>query len=491
MANNPFTPANNQQFHEGLAYYFGDPGATLPKGWTAAQIGTWGTHNSPSSTRALIGSWNVSKVTYMDNAFSPNQPDSKSSDNRALFNEDIGGWDMSNVTSMGVMFSDNHTFNQDITGWDTSNVSNMGGMFGMSSTSETPAFNQDIRVWVVSSGVFTTLTDMFRDNSTFKNTYGVADTPTAAFFNQPRFTPPNNTVFQDGLKYYFGDSVTPPTGWTATQIGTATGTSIATGISQTISTWDTSNVTSMTYAFDNRSSFNTSINNWNVSMVNNMLGMFQNAKDFNQNIGRWNVGSVTNMNAMFICKATAQGVFNQDISRWDVSSVSNMEYMFQDQKDFDAFLITWQVRSNTNLSGMFLGATAFIEDYGHLPYFGITPDWQFFGYARRTTLGRMAPKNTYGTNGSYAATRATAIRSFFHLFPGAFPGILPIPHKTQNRDGAGGRLRRIKARAVVGDGYQCRVVPNSGGADPNTVAFALAYTRGQGSVAPPKVGAKR
>lgn len=491
MANNPFTPTNNQQFREGLSYYFGDT-STLPSGgplggWTAAQVGTWGTPSSPSSTRAVIGSWNVSKVTYMNNAFNPNQPDVVSSDNRALFNEDIGGWDTSNVTSMGVMFTDNYTFNQDITSWNTSKVTDMNGMFAMSTTSETPAFNQDIRVWVVSSGVFTNLTDMFRDNSTFQSTYSVADTPTAAFFNQPRFTPPNNTVFQDGLKYYFGDSVTPPTGWTATQIGTATGTSIATGIPQTISTWDTSNVTSMIYAFDNRSSFNTSINNWNVSMVKNMLGMFQNAKDFNQNIGRWNVGSVTNMNAMFICKATAQGVFNQDISRWDVSSVSNMEYMFAHQTAFDAFLITWQVRSNTNLSGMFQGATTFIEDYGHLPYFGTTPDWRFFGYARRTTLGSTAPKTQYATNGSYSNSRVMATRSFF-------PWVNPfpfIPHKTQNRDGAGGRLRRIKARAVVGDGYRNRVVPHSGGADPNTVAFALAYTRGQGSVAPPKVGAKR
>ena len=102
-----------------------------------------------------------------------------------------------------------------------------------------------------------------------------------------------------------------------------------------------------------------------------------------------------------------------------------------------------------------------------------------------TTLAFMAPKTSHATNGTYSNTRHTANRSFFPWI-----NVLPlIPHKAQNRDGGGDRLRRRKAAAVVGDGYRNGVVPNSGGADPNTVLFALAYTRGQGSVAPPKVGA--
>jgi len=62
------------------------------------------------------------------------------------FNQDIGNWDVSNVTDMGFMFYMATSFNQDIGDWNVVNVTNMSYMFRYVSS-----FNQDIGDWNVSN----------------------------------------------------------------------------------------------------------------------------------------------------------------------------------------------------------------------------------------------------------------------------------------------------------------------------------------------------
>jgi surface protein len=62
------------------------------------------------------------------------------------FNQDIGSWNVSNVTDMSRMFYNAHTFNQDIDSWNVSKVSTMSYMFY-----NAHAFNQDISSWDISS----------------------------------------------------------------------------------------------------------------------------------------------------------------------------------------------------------------------------------------------------------------------------------------------------------------------------------------------------
>jgi len=80
----------------------------------------------------------TSRITDMSLLFFPGV------NQESTFNQDIGSWDVSNVTDMNNMFAST-PFNQDISSWDVGNVKNMESMFLNSS------FNQPIGEWDVSN----------------------------------------------------------------------------------------------------------------------------------------------------------------------------------------------------------------------------------------------------------------------------------------------------------------------------------------------------
>ena len=82
-----------------------------------------------------------------------------------VFDQNIGGWDVSNVTNMWGMFGFASGFNQDISGWDVSNVTDMSYMFWGAS-----AFNQDLGDWNV--GNVTNMSTMFFQASLFNQDIG-------------------------------------------------------------------------------------------------------------------------------------------------------------------------------------------------------------------------------------------------------------------------------------------------------------------------------
>lgn len=221
------------------------------------------------------------------------------------FNQDVGSWDMSNVTTMGGlnttergMFREATSFNNGgsdgIRHWDVSKVTDMRAVFHTASS-----FDQPIGDWDV--GNVKNLSYMFK---------------LAANFNQDisRWNTAKNTTLEG-------------TFWSASKFNQDISTKlINAGTPEESLAWDTSNVTDMRTVFWGAAKFNQPIGNWNVSKVTTMgggtlaeNGMFRDATAFNQDLSGWDVSHVANMLQLFK-NATA---FDQDLSSWTVTNVAS------------------------------------------------------------------------------------------------------------------------------------------------------------------------
>jgi surface protein len=265
-----------------------------------------------------IGNWNTSKVTNMQ-SFAYNQP---------LFNQDVStkvitvgpstytAWDTLNVTNMSFMFgmvtSILGNFNQNIGNWNTSKVTTISSMF-----QNQPLFNQDISTKRVTVGA---------------STYTAWDTLNVTNMSfMVSISPGNQGQFNQNIGNWNTSKVTTLASTFTNQpafnqdISTKT---VTVGPS-TYTAWNTSEVTSMRFTLYNNlantaSQFNQNIGNWNTSKVTDMNAMLFNTTNFNQNLGTWNVSLVT--------------VFD------DVTFGGFAEQSGLSQTNYDALLIGWASR---------------------------------------------------------------------------------------------------------------------------------------------------
>ena len=210
----------------------------------------------------MISGWDTSPVTEMKQLFQYMAFNSPSP-----IDFDLSNWDASNVTGMGDMFLGNEDWNNGgspgISGWDVSSCMDMSSMF-----SDT-AFNQDIGAWDV--GNVTRLNRMFRGNSAFNNGgspsisgWDVSNAITmrlmfdgASSFNQPigswDVTNAGSGTSQapgeagNGFEYMFREAV---------------------AFNQDIGSWDMSNAITINNMFNGATGFQQNIGDWDVSNLN-------------------------------------------------------------------------------------------------------------------------------------------------------------------------------------------------------------------------------
>ena len=287
-------------------------------------------NDSANPLRANGNKWNLANVVGLDAVF-VNSP----------FNQDVGNWDVSNVTNFRATFASARSFDQDLSDWDTSsgryfhymfyddnfnnggqplvsspngwNLSNAAEIYAMFQSNR--GFNQDISSWDITN--VTNLNYMFYDASAFNNG------------GQPLTWDTSNIQSMESTFQY------------------------ARAFNADISSWDMSNVISTQYMFFNATAFQSDISQWNVSKVTNMNVMFADTT-FNGDIGAWNTSNVRYMHAMF----SGNSAFDTSISNWDTSNVGDMSYMFR-STNFNQPLNDWDVGSVTNMSGMFQNAQRF------------------------------------------------------------------------------------------------------------------------------------
>lgn len=141
-----------------------------------------------------------------------------------------------------------------------------------------------------------------------------------------------------------------------------------------LDTWDTSNVTDMSYIFASFTNPTTDnhkpqglehtgslkaldLSGWKTSNVTNMACMFtgQNHLETLKGLSNWNTSRVTNMAQMFHGLSKLQDGSLGDLSKWKTSKVTDMTYMFAVmslQTDL-SFVNGWDTSKVTDMSYMF------------------------------------------------------------------------------------------------------------------------------------------
>jgi surface protein len=232
---------------------FNNGGSNTINNWNTANVTNMGAiFQSAPAFNQPIGGWNTAKVTNMTTMFN----------GATIFNQNIGSWITASTTDMSSMFYSASAFNNGgsntINNWDTSKVTNMSGMF------RAAAFNQNIGSWNVAN--VTDMNRMFQSANAFNQNIGSWNTAKVTdmtsmfayipFFNQNigswntgKVTSMNN-MFNSATAFNNGGSDTINNWNTASTTNMVSMFQSATAFNQNIGSWNVTNVTNMTSMFN-------------------------------------------------------------------------------------------------------------------------------------------------------------------------------------------------------------------------------------------------
>jgi surface protein len=318
------------------------------------------------------------------------------------FNQDIGFWDMSNVTTLYRMFYGS-TFNQDISFWDVSNVTDMRGVFYSSD------FNQPLNSWDVSS------VEYFGDDiNSFKNSNN-------GMFSRSKYNQPLNnwnTVNVKSTAFMFNGSTFNQDiqSWSLPQLETTYGmfSNQFSEFNQPLNNFDISNVLEFNFMFSENPVFNQDLSNWvfrqDVSLYR-IFGSFNNSNsqtEFNHpSINAWDMTKVSDVSYMFL-----NSKFNQDLSNWDLSNLTSLLGLFAGSDFNHPSINSWDMSTITSTSEMFF-ASRYNQPLNNWNTSNIT-DMSFMFGAKRNDSTHAYSNNVFNQDISgWDVSNVTNMRAMF------------------------------------------------------------------------------
>ena len=265
---------------ERFYFHYLDPVTTLGTPGLLLSIDQWGDTQWPDMTEMFRGAVNM-RYEASDAPDLSAQPAVFSMfSGTSTFDDDLSGWDVSEMTSLRYMFNKAYAFNGDISGWDVSKVTDMTYMF-----SDASNFNGDLSGWDVSK--VTHMDQMFQQATSFNGDISGWDVSSV----------------EDMHDMFIG----------------------ASSFAGNLAEWDVSSAERMSSMFNSASAFNADISGWNVSSVNDayeMSSMFSGATSFNRNLGPWFItleDTLVENREVLVADISPQVGFDTDVDGYDIT----------------------------------------------------------------------------------------------------------------------------------------------------------------------------